>query len=425
MNRRKFLQSLAVAGTASFLSPGRTFANSGANDRINLAIIGCGRQAGGNIGNTLAVAGRYNARFVAACDVDRKRLANRVSLIAEGQGGAGDLTSYTDFRELLERPDIDAVLISTPDHSHGMVALTALRAGKDVYIEKPLTYGIREGRALVDAVRENGRILQVGSQQRSSVYFRRVCELARSGRLGELQALEAVLPRNDDHGDPGPLPVPEHLDYERWLEPGEKYPYSPDRVHPVEGFGVWSGWRWVSVHGRGTITDWGAHMVDNAIWGMGLEEGSPFTVKGEAAFPDRGLYDNHTDLDAELRLPGGVVMRVRTSAEESPHVRFEGSEGWARAWRGGFEGSDRELLLEPDADYESLLGVSDNHYANWLAAIRSREAPVAPAWDGHLTNTLCVAALAACKKAPGEELSWNPETEEFDDRPEANEILNL
>jgi myo-inositol 2-dehydrogenase / D-chiro-inositol 1-dehydrogenase len=423
INRRRFLQSLAVAGVAPLILPSRVFGESGANARINLGAIGCGRMGRTNIGNTIAAADRFNARFIAVCDVDRNRLRQTASMIKSRVEGTEDLSEYTDYRELLSRDDIDAVVISTPDHSHGMIALAAIRAGKDVYVEKPLTFGVKEGRELVQAVRQHGRILQVGSQQRSSVHFRRVCELARSGRLGRLETIEVGLPMDSGHADPAPMETPNTLDYDLWLQPGRPFPYSEFRVHPRQGYGR-PGFLQVASHCRGMITGWGSHMVDNAIWGMGLDDKTPFTVKGSADFPDRGLFDVHTNLHAELTFPDGLVMKITCDAQAQAGVRFNGSEGWAHAWRGRFEASERSLLQEADPSTR-ILAVSNNHQSNWLESIRSRQDPIAPVDEGHLTNNLCVAALAACQAAGGRELAWNPLTEEFSGHAEANKILNL
>ncbi len=172
---------------------------------------------------------------------------------------------------------------------------------------------------------EYDRILQVGSQQRSSVHFRRVCELARSGRLGEIQTIDVGLPMDSGRGEPGPMTVPEHLNYDVWLNPREGYPYSEDRVHPREGYGR-PGFLQVASHCRGMITGWGSHMVDSAIWGVGLDDKTSFTVKGTAEFPDRGLFDVHTNLYAELTFPDGMVMKITCSAEAQAGVRFNGSD---------------------------------------------------------------------------------------------------
>ena len=423
INRRTFLRSLAVVGAAPLILPVRAFGKSGANSRINIGAIGCGRMGRSNINQIINAGRSRNAHFVAVCDVDANRLRAAVPFIKQRAESDDPVSEYTDYRELLARDDIDAVVISTPDHSHGMIVLAAIRAGKDVYVEKPLTYGVKEGRELVKAVNEHGRILQVGSQQRSSVHFRRVCELARSGRLGELETIEVGLPRDSGYADPTPREAPDHLDYDLWLKPGAGYPYSEYRVHPEEGFGR-PGFLQVASHCRGMITGWGSHMVDNAVWGTTIDETTPYTVKGDADFPDRGLFDVHTNLHAELTFPDGLVMKIKCDADAQAGVRFNGSEAWAHAWRGRFEASDRSLLQEP-ADSDRVLPVSQNHHADWLESIRSRKFPVAPVGAGHLTNNLCVSALAAAQAVPGKELQWDPVREEFPGHPEANAILNL
>jgi predicted dehydrogenase len=423
MNRRTSLRFIAMGGIAPMVLPARLLGQSGPNQRINLAAIGCGRMGRGNIGNLIASGKKLNSAFVAVCDVDKNRLRDAAELVRSRSGSKEPVAEYTDYRELLERKDIDAVLISTPDHSHGMVALAAIRAGKDAYVEKPLTYGVREGRELVQAVREHGRILQVGSMQRSSVHFRRVCELARSGRLGKIETIEVGLPMDKGQGDPAPMEVPPGLDFEMWLKPGKSYPYTEHRVHPQESYRR-PGFMQVSSHCRGMITGWGSHMVDNALWGIGFDDTKPFRVTCTADFPDRGLFDVHTRLHAEIALPDGIVIKIKCDAEAKAGVRFNGSEAWAHAWRGKFEASDRELLREPKG-VETFLAVSNDHHVNWLESIRSRKDPVAPVEGGQLTNNFCVAALAAGKAAGGRELTWDPAKEEFHGNPEANAILNF
>ncbi len=423
MKRRACLTSIAMAGIAPLFLPSRMFGQSGPNNRINLAAIGCGRMGRGNIGNLIASGKKLNAAFVAVCDVDKNRVRDAAVLVRERSGSNAPIAEFRDYREMIERKDIDAVLIATPDHSHGMLALAAIRAGKDVYVEKPMTFGVKEGRELVSAVRDHKRILQVGSQQRSSVHFRRVCELARSGKLGKIQTIEVGLPMDKGKADATPMDVPDALDFEMWLKPGKSFPYTEERVHPPKGYGR-PGFLQVSSHCRGMITGWGSHMLDNALWGIGLQDKLPFRVKCQADFPDRGLFDVHTNLNAELTLPGGIVITIKCNEKAEAGVRFIGSDAWAHAWRGKFEASDRNLLREPKGE-EPLLEVSNDHHGNWLECIRSRKDPVAPVEAGHLTNNLCVGTLAAGKAASGQELTWDPVKEEFQGHPAANAVLNF
>ena len=422
MPRRKFLQSVLVAGTASLVLPARLFGSEAPNSTIRVAQIGCGRHGRSNMTNILAVADRFNVRVVAVCDVDRRRARNAVEHVVERQEGGDAPEAYQDFREVLERPDIDAVVIATPDHSHALVALAAVRAGKDVYLEKPLTYGIQEGRALVEATREHERVLQVGTQQRSSTRFRRVCELVRSGRIGTIERISVQLRLHSGTADPTPMEVPDNLDYPGWLEPTHGHPYTEERVHPQDGYSS-AGWKRISAHSRGQITNWGTHMVDIALWGLGLDERAAFTVNAEAEFPDRGLFDTHTELAAELVLEKGPVMSINTDSSAPPGIRFEGSDGWAEVTRQHFDASDRALLRPPE-DGDRTLAFSEDHYADWLEAILSRRDPVAPVEAGHHANTMCVATLAAARGAPGRELSWDPEAERFEQAEEANVLLD-
>src|SRR5690606_39123286 len=217
-----------------------------------------------------------------------------------------------DFRELLARADLDAVTISTPDHWHALHAVAAAEAKKAIYVQKPLTYSVVEGQRLVAAVRGNGVVLQVGSQQRSDARFRRACELVRDGRLGKLQRIEVWLPPDVGSGDPKQAPVPEGLDYDTWLGPAPEVPYAEAGVHPQQGFGR-PGWLQIERYCRGMITGWGSHMNDIAQWGHGSDvDGGLVEIEATAEFPARGLFDVHTEFRAVGRYADGVELVQQT-----------------------------------------------------------------------------------------------------------------
>ena len=254
------------------------------------------------------------ARIMAVCDLDARRVEDAKTLVngfyatKTGKPYSG-VTGYADYHDLLANKDIDAVVISTPDHWHAIIAIDAVRAGKDVYLQKPASLTIAEGRALSDAVHRSGRIFQIGSQQRSSPQFRYAAELVRNGRIGQLQTVEVGLP-GDPSGDEEPvMPVPKNLNYDMWLGSTPVVPYTEKRVHPQSGYDR-PGWLRCEQFGAGMITGWGAHHVDSAHWGMGTEYTGPLEVSGSAEFPTHGLWDVHGDFRTEAVYAGGVKMIV-------------------------------------------------------------------------------------------------------------------
>jgi predicted dehydrogenase len=365
------------------------------------------------------------ARVVAVCDVDAHRmedaqwLVDKIYSMELGKDYAKSCVAYRDFRKLLARKDIDGVLIVTPDHWHGPMAIAAAKAGKDIYLEKPLTYTIDEGRKLVKAVRKNKRILQVGSQQRSSTYFLMACELVRNQRIGKLHTIHVWLPQDQGAGDAEPMPVPVNLDYDFWLGPKPQASFTEDGVHPQRSYSR-PGWLQVEEYSRGMITGWGSHMNDTAQWGNGTDDTGPVEIEAKAEFPDRGLFDVHTTFRAEGMYANGVRLIMETG--DPAGVRFEGDRGFVFVRRGAIEPSDRELLREKIREDEIKLYRSSNHMKDFLECMRSRKDPVAPVEAGHRSNTICVITHIAMKL--GRKLRWNPEAERFINDDEANRWLD-
>jgi predicted dehydrogenase len=365
------------------------------------------------------------ARVVAVCDVDRHRmedaqwLTEKIYAIELEKGSYKGCDTYADFRELLGREDIDGVLIVTPDHWHAAQAIAAANAGKDIYLEKPLTYSIAEGQKLVQAVRKNKRILQVGSQQRSSTYFLMACELVRNQRIGKLHTIKVWLPEDQGTGDPQPAPLPRNLDYNFWLGPAPQAPFTEDRVHPQRNY-TRPGWLQIKQYCHGMITGWGSHMNDIAQWGNGTEDTGPIVIQAKAEFPDRGLFDVHTTYRSEAQYANCVRLIQETG--DPAGVRFEGDKGWIFVKRGAIDASDREILRQKVQDDEIKLYKSTNHMKNFLECMRSRRDPVAPVEVGHRSNTICVMTHIAMKLE--RELRWDPEAERFIDDDEANRWLD-
>lgn len=425
MTRRNFLKAAGVSLVAPAVLPRRFLAQTPPSDTMLLGVIGTGRQGQADMQELIYRGLETGARIAAVCDVDSHRLedaqwlAEKITAAELGRAGYTGVDIYRDFRELLARPDIDGVLVVSPDFWHALHGIAAAQAGKDIYLEKPLTYSIAEGRRLVEAVRRNNRILQVGSQQRSSVYFRLACERTRNRRIGELRSMRVWLPEDEGKGDPTEMPIPRNLDYDFWLGPAPRAPFSQDRVHPQMSYER-PGWMQIRQYTHGMITNWGAHMADIAQWGNGSDATGPVEIEARGEFPDRGLFDVHTKFHAEAVYASGVRLVMETG--DPPGVRFEGDKGWIFVTREEITASDPGLL-EPEAgEGEVHLYQSGNHMKNFLECMRSRKEPAAPVEVGHRSNTVCILAHIAMKLE--RKLRWDPEVERFLDDDEANARLD-
>ncbi len=452
--RRDFLRTAARGGAALLVLPSlscrsvRAPARSRPNGRIQIAQIGCGRMGRADMG---AVLEQPLARVVAVCDLDSKRLdAGRT--LAEGfyrkRGESGVVVrAFHDYRELLEQDDVDAVVVSTPDHWHARVAVDAALAGKHLYVQKPLAYDVAEAIALRRVVRATGVVLQTGSQQRSDEpwgAFRIAAELVKNGRIGRVQTVRIGLGADKPSGArPAPMPVPENLDYERWLGAAPEQPYMERRVHPQNSLDGRPGWITTEDFGLGMITNWGAHHVDIAQWALGAELGGPRAVEARAEFLHDDLWTVHRTYHVELEYPGGV--RVVLDDQFEVGIRFEGDEGAifctrdatpatasdpntpaasASALGNALRASDPSLLapLAEHAKDATRLPPSRNHYRNWLEAIRDGHDPVAPVDQAARSLEACFVSWVAMKL--GRRLRWDPTREHFLDDDAANALLS-
>jgi predicted dehydrogenase len=441
MKRRDFIKFSAGVLAVPTLVPSRVFGKYTPNSKINIAQIGCGRMGRGDLSATM----RHDmCRCVAVADVDINRARDAQKMVrdfyAKTAGGAkvADVKVYQDYRELLMDDRIDAVIISTPDHWHAQAAIEAALAGKDIYLQKPASLTIKEGRAMADAMHRTGTIFQIGSQQRSmtSDQFRWVCELVRNGAIGEIKHIQVGLGTDPGCGDEPAMPVPENLDYDMWLGSTERVEYTVKRVHPQQGYDR-PGWLRCEQFGAGMITGWGAHHLDIAHWGMGTEFTGPVEVEGTAVFPKSGLWNVHGDFDIHSKYANGVTME--TSSKFTNGVRFEGTDGWIFVSRGNM----RVTASDPIADdpNSQAMRVSDpnilkfkvgpngihlykspEHYLNWLECIRSRKQPITPAEVAHRSCSACLLSHIAMKLP--RKLYWNPEKERFINDDEANAMLS-
>lgn len=438
-SRRDFMKTVAAASAFPAIVPSSVRGAQAPSNRINVGAIGNGR-----ISRAHDLPGIWQfdtARVMAVADLDARRVEDAKRLInghyAETSGKPYDgVTGYADYRELLANPDIDAVVISTPDHWHARIAIDAVQAGKDVYLQKPASLTIAEGRALSDAVQKSGRIFQIGSQQRSAPQFRFAAELVRNGRIGRLQTVKVGLP-GDPSGDNEPeMPVPAALNYDMWLGSTPVVYYTEERVHPQRGYGR-PGWLRCEQFGAGMITGWGAHHLDSAHWAMNTELTGPVEVWGEAEFPTSGLWNVHGPFRTEARYADGVHMIV--SGEFPNGIRFEGSDGWIFVSRGNetvttsdpvAKLQDSEALAASNpAILKSVIGPNEvhlyesrDHHGNWLECIRSRQPTIAPVEVAHRACSACLLHHIAMKLP--RRLSWDPTAERFTDDAEANAMLS-
>jgi len=443
MKRRKFsTRSItAAAGTIIIptIVPSSVIGKNPPSDKINIGWIGCGRQGRGDISGTM----RFDtAMVIAVADVDSNRTELGKKLIEAGYAkktGATnpvDVKMYDDYKELLLNKSIDAVMITTPDHWHSQPAIEAALAGKDIYLEKPTSLTIKEGRLLSDVVKKTKVILQVGTQQRSSTQFRFAAELVRNGRIGKLHTVKIGLP-GDPSGPPAvEAPVPKNLNYGMWLGSTPEVYYTEIRVHPQIDFDR-PGWLRCEQFGAGMITGWGQHHFDSAAWGMDTELTGPISIEAVAQFPKSGLWDVHGDFMSKAEYKNGITML--TSGGYPNGVRYEGTEGWIFVTRGNYratdsdpipegrgqkplEASDPNILKSVIGPNETHLYVSQNQQGNWLDCIKSRKEPISSVEIGHRACSVCLVTHISMKL--GRKLEWNPDKEVFVNDKEANSMLS-
>jgi len=450
VSRREFLRTTALAATvtaAPLILPARLRGADTANNRVRVGHIGCGRIAQSH--DMVGVAHSGLAESVAVCDLDSRRAASgktRIEALYRGRLESPPAVAvYGNYRELLARKDIDAVTISTPDHWHAELALAAIKAGKDVYLQKPMTMTHEEGVILRDATVKSGRIFQLGSQQRSwgpNEQFRKGCEFVRSGRVGQLKAVEIGLPTDPTAPDQPEQPVPPNLNYEMWLGPTPLVYYTEQRVHSqkVDKHGqpdVSSrpGWLRNDSYCLGMITGWGAHHFDVAHWGMNCELSGPSKVEGHGVFPKNKIWNVHGEYHIELLYPGNIKVTV---SDKFPNgVRFIGDEGWIFVSRDAqsataSDPTSKATKLKPlDASDPKLLdpkGVtvhfphSTSHHKNWLECVKSRQTPLVPAPIAERANAACIVSWIAMKLA--RPLVWDVKTERFVNDDQANAMLS-
>jgi len=379
-------------------------ASTAPSETLRLALIGCGGQGRGDARNA-----SRNGKIVAVCDVDAGHLAAAKRDFPDAEG-------YSDFRKLLERDDIDAVICGTVDHWHTLIAMAAMKAGKDIYCEKPLTLTIDEGRRLVEVQKQTNRILQTGTQQRSDAHFRLACDLVRNGRIGKIEKVEVWLPAGLRQGPFQVSAVPQGFDYDFWMGQTPETPYVKERTH--FSFRYW--WE----YSGGTMTDWGAHHNDIVLWALGKDGSGPVSIEGKQLVDMiPGGFTAASEYSVTYTYDNGIVHTSNSTTASEWHggvkdrngqqhgIKFHGSDGWIWVTRGVITANDRSLLTQKLPEDAPRVYVSNDHMANFIDCVKTRKPTICPAEIGHRSASLCHLGVIAIRL--GRKLNWDPAKEQF------------
>ena len=444
MKRRNFITKVSATSAITFLAPSilpsGVYGKTKANNKINIGQIGCGRIARSH--DMPGVMQYDNARLIAVCDVDINRMKDAKKLVEDyynnktGSNNVVDVKMYEDYKELLLNKDIDAVVISTPDHWHAQPAIEAALAGKDIYLQKPTSLTVEEGRVLSDVIQKKATILQVGTQQRSMPQFRIAAELVRNGRIGKLHTVKIGLPGDPSGPEAFKMEVPSNLNYDMWLGQTPLMDYTEIGVHPKEGYSR-PGWLRIEQFGAGMISGWGQHHYDSAAWGMDTELTGPVSVQAVAEFPKSGLWNVHGDFMSRAEYENGITMYT-SSGGYTNGIKYIGSDGWIFVSRGSYtasasdpvaanksskalDASDPKILSSVIGPNEIQLYKSDEQHGNWLDCIESKKPPISTVEIGHRACSVCLITHISMKL--NRKLNWNPKTEKFINDDEANSML--
>jgi len=409
ITRRRFLAGAAAAAAAPYVVPASALGADGRaapSERIGVGFLGMGSRGNDHLKSLIRNDG---VQVLAVCDpFENKREAARkfaetayADRAAKGEYKGCLATS--DFRQVLARPDIDAIVIAAPEFWHGLMGAGAVAAGKDVYGEKALTLTIAEGRALVSAVRRHARIYQVGTQQRSDRNFRFACELARNGYLGKLQKVEVAVPGGRALPNAEPKPVPPGLDYEMWLGPAPWTPYNDLKCS--------FNWYFIYDYCIGWIQSWGVHHIDIALWGAPAFAAGQVQVEGTAVFPTDGLANTSVSWNVNVVTPDGLHLHFTDDKAQRHGCRFFGDQGMVHVDRGSLEAKPASLLKVAFRPEDERLYESNNHHGNFLECIRTRRDPVSPVEAGHAATTLTIVSDIATRL--GRKVTWDWQAEKF------------
>lgn len=423
-NRRTFLQSIIAASAAPMILPRGVLGQNAPSKKIGIGMIGMGRQA--YCSNLQPFLKSPDCTVTAVCDVDSWRLEQGLQAV-EKHYKAKTAKGYRDFRELLADPNVDAVMISTPDHWHVPMALAAVRAGKDVSLEKPITRYIDEGRMLADLVAKNKRVFRVDSEFRSLEPMHRAAELVRNGRIGKLLVVRTGSPREVFPEEPETVTAPPpELDYDLWLGPAPKVDYMQKRVHTPKNIKTRPGWMRNLDYCDGMITNWGTHLNDIGQWGAGTERTGPVEVKASGTFHDSKVWNVLEKFDAWYKFANGMEMFYQMG---EPHVRFEGEKGWIQVNYAASKLAPERLTASDPKILKEVIGPEEIHFPlksekqDFLDSIKSRGRTLEDEEVGQRTTSLCHLAHISIKLG-GVKLAWDPDKETFPGHAEANKLIS-
>ncbi len=417
VTRRGFMKTAGVAAGAvtafPTIIPSKVLGQNAPSRVLTVACVGVG---GMGLSHIMQMLDRETVRIVAVADVDAFH-QKRAAQIINKKYGTQDCRMTGDFREVTRAKDVDLITVATPDNWHALTAIDAIRNGKDVFVEKPLTLTIREGQVLVEELRKHKRIGQTGTMQRSSEGFHRAAELIRNGRLGKIRHIDVLIPANNRYVGATwkPEAVPEGLDYDFWLGPAPYAPYASQRTHYQ--------FRYILDYAGGQTTNWGAHYLDIAQWALGMDDSGPVEVDGHGVYPSSGLFTAPTRVDVRYTYANGVTMRMRTRTDGvyDGNIIFYGEKGALDVSRSKQKSNPESLLKEKIGDGEVHLYKSRDHFGNWIECVKSRELPVSDLAIGHKTTNLCNIGNIVMQLQ--RKLTWDPVRELFAGDAMANRML--
>ena len=417
ITRRRFLTGAGACVAAPYIVPATSLGAAGRaapSERIGMGFIGVGGQGSGHVGG---LTGNSEVQTVAVCDANRpkaeankKRVDTRYGATSDAAGCA----AYSDFRELLARDDVDAVVIASPENWHALQSAMAARAGKDIYCEKAMSLTVLEGRQLCPTIRRYGTVFQLGTQQRSGRNFRFACELARNGYVGKLTRVEVGVPGGRALPNAKPAPVPKGLDYDLWLGPAPFTPYNKIKCS--------FNWYFIFDYCAGWIQSWGVHHVDIALWGAPALTASTVDIEGTAVFPKDGLANTSITWQVAYTTPKGLVFSFTDNGKHPQGCRFIGEKGWVHVDRGGIRAEPASLLKVAIKPGEEHLYESRGHHGNFLECIRSRRDPVSSVEAGHAATTITLVGDIATRL--GRKVTWDWKAERFVNDEPANRMLS-
>ena len=411
MKRRHFLKFASLSTAPFYISKNSPLGKNAPSNMITIGMIGTGNH--GIHRNLNMFLRQEDAKIIAVCDVFKSRMLKAQS-ITNDYYKTNDCSIHSDFREILERKDIDAVMISTPDHWHALMSSMAIRRGKDVICEKP-TLTVAEGRYISDLVKKTGKVFQTSTEDRSLFIYHRLAEVVRNGRIGKLKEIKVTLPAGKRFPNENPANAPKDLDYDMWLGPAPEAPYTISRTKQQH-------WRHVWDYSGGKFSDWGMHQLDTAQWANDTERTGPISISGKGTINEGSMYNTFVDYEIDYAYENGVKLNVKSGGTS---IHFYGSEGWcgSKSWDSGLEANKKSIVKDPiPKDGLHLYTCKGGEHRNFLDCVKSRNEPYFPAEIGHRCATLC--HLGNISMRLNQKLQWDPKTEKIGNSKEASSMLS-